>query len=353
MDGFFKDIKMHLPSIKSVKLTTALIATLFSCNAFTKPYIPSDDSVVASSSSVITAKLSLDEINSFVVNSQYVGQTERLQGMLKTRLATLYKQNPTPQVGYLYARVLQKEHLFNEAINVANQVLAIEPNHSNSHLLLANIYMTKGRFIEAKQQCVALIGLVSITTTSTCVLDVQSQHDDLLQSYQSLKKITQNKDISLATTHVLSEMSYRLNNYDAAFAYIQDIDLRKAPVSLIVLWADIQLELNNDQQLLDTLGELLTDNNNLEDAILLRLAIAEKKLNNSDKKWQTMMKSRVDLRELRQDTFHASDLAKYYIAVQPNGQKALYWANINWQQAKMSADEQLIIQAKAMQRDTL
>ena len=47
------------------------------------------------------------------------------------------------------------------------------------------------------------------------------------------------------------------------------------------------------------------------------------------------------------------NLAKYYLDVQPNREKALYWAHINWQQAKMSTDEQLLIQAKAMQRDTL
>jgi len=86
---------------------------------------------------------------------------------------------------------------------------------------------------------------------------------------------------------------------------------------------------------------------------LLRLAIAEKKLNKTGKKWQNLMAQRVTLREVRKDTFHASDLAKYYLDVQPNRDKALYWAHINWQQAKMSADEQLLIQAQAMQRDTL
>jgi len=148
-------------------------------------------------------------------------------------------------------------------------------------------------------------------------------------------------------------MSYRLGNYKQALSHLQSVDLVNAPVSLIVLWADVHLALAQHTDVLNTLSALLPDKNNLEDAILLRLAIAEKKLNKTGKKWQNLMAQRVTLRELRKDTFHASDLAKYYLDVQPNRDKALYWAHINWQQAKMSADEQLLIQAQAMQRDTL
>ncbi|WP_024605714.1 MULTISPECIES: hypothetical protein [unclassified Pseudoalteromonas] len=341
---------MHLSIFKSVAFIT-LCLTPFALSA--APFTPKDDAVIAKSNSTFSASLSVDEINTLVTNSQYAGQTERLQGLLKTRLAQLYNQTPTSQIGYLYARVLQKEHLFDEAINVANNVLITEPKHSNSHLLLANILMTQGEFTKAKQHCVALIGQVSTITASTCVLDVQSQHESVLDSYQALVKIINNNQTSLATNHVLSEMSYRLSNYKQALSHLQSVDLVQAPVSLIVLWADIQIALNQPQQVLNTLSVLLPDKSNLEDAILLRLSIAEKKLNKRDKKWQNTMAKRVTLRELRKDSFHASDLAKYYLDVQQNREKALYWAHINWQQAKMSTDEQLLIKAKAMQRDTL
>jgi tetratricopeptide (TPR) repeat protein len=330
-----------------------LIFSLFlSGNVLASAFTPTDDTVIATSNSTLVAQLTVAEIDELVHSSQYIGQTERLQGILKTQLARLYQQKPTPQTGYLYARVLQKEHQFDAAINIATDVLSGAPNHSNSHLLLANIYMIQGKQLLAKQHCTALLGQVSVITVSTCVLDVQSQQGKLLQSYQALQKITNNKDISLATAHVLSEMSYRLNNFKTALAYIEDVDLQRAPVSLIVLWADAQLALNNAPEVLSTLSDLLTDSSNLEDAILLRLAIAEQQLAKSTQ-WQTRMQRRVALRELRQDTFHASDLAHYYITIQPNPDKALYWANINWQHAKMSADEQLLTQAKAMQRATL
>lgn len=337
---------------KNVTIFCFLCGLSFSSLLFATAFTPNDNDIVASSYSLLKAELSLNEIETLVFNSQFTGETERLQGVLKARLATLYAESPTPKVGYLYARVLQKEHKFNEAIAIANKVLKNAPTHSNTHLLLANMLMIKGEFIKAKQHCSALIGQVSIITISTCVLDLQSQQNgetQLQQSYESLLQITQNKPLTLYTSHVLSEMAYRLKQYKNALEHISSIKLDKAPVSLITLWADIQLGLHNNQQVLKTLGQLINNADNLEDALLLRLAIAEK--TTTQKKWQMLIKKRVELRELRQDFFHASDLAKYYLEVEPNQDKAMYWAEINWQQAKMSSDGQLLSQARKLKRD--
>jgi tetratricopeptide (TPR) repeat protein len=344
MDGYFKDTNMKLGLIKFI----IALSLVCSFNLFANAYTPKDNDVIAVTKSNITASLSLNEIKTVVEQSQFVGQTENMQGVLKNKLSKLYISEPTPDIGYLYARVLQKEHLFNDAITVANNVLKIMPDHSNTHLLLANLYMTQGQFELAKQHCLALITRVSTLTASTCVLDVQSQHGNLLGSYQSLVKLANNKPIDLNTKHVLAEMSFRLQNYTNALKHLENISLLNAPVSLIVLWADIQLGLNKPQQVINKLSNLIKEPHDLEDALLLRLAIAEKQLNTTQYTWQNTMKQRVELREVRHDSFHASDLANYYIHVQPNKSKALYWANINWQQAKMNIDQALIIQAKRM-----
>ena len=344
MDGYFKDTNMKSPLV-NLMITLSLVCSF---ELFAAAYTPNDNDVIAVTKSDLTASLSINEIENLVNKSQFVGQTEHMQGELKNRLAEIYLNEPTPQVGYLYARVLQKEHLFNDAINIANSVLKITPDHSNTHLLLANLYMTQGQFELAKQHCLALITRVSTLTASTCVLDVQSQHGNLLRSYQSLVKLTNNKPIGLNTKHVLAEMSFRLQNYTNALKHLENINLVNSPVSLIALWADIQLGLNKPQQVITKLSNLLKESHDLEDALLLRLAIAEKKLNTTQYKWQNAMKQRVELREIRHDSFHASDLANYYIHVQPNKSKALYWANINWQQAKMNIDQALIVQAKRM-----
>ncbi|MEL0602881.1 tetratricopeptide repeat protein [Pseudoalteromonas undina] len=336
------------------KMLFVFCAALYVSNADAEPIIPEDNDIIATSNSSISADLTIEQLSTLVLNSQYIGQTELYQGVLKNRLAALYKQQSTAQIGYLYARVLQKEHQFTHAIEVASTVIKKHPHHVNTHLLLANMLMTQGKFEQAKRHCVSLIGAASVISATTCVLDIQSQQGQLQQSYQSLLNITQNKEISLTTKQVLSEMAFRLNKLNEALEHINNIDLSKAPVSLIVLWADIQLSQNNPEQVLNTLSQFSNLKSQLEDAVLLRLAIAEKRSTHKvSDQWQTRMQQRVNLREQRQDTFHANDLANYYIHVQVDKAKAQYWANINWQQAKMSIDQHLLHQANAMARDTL
>lgn len=321
------------------------LSSLLLCySVWAAPTTPKDNDIIAISMNKQTAQLSVFELNQLVLASQYVGQTEIRQGLLKNQLKQLFTQAPSPQAGYLYARVLQREHQFDEALNVTSSVLKLDQNHVNTRLLRANILMVKGLFSKAKKQCLALLGVAPTDMVTTCTTDVLSQDGQLAQSYQSLKNSIPTSKQTLNSQHLLAEMAFRLNEPNQALTHIKNIDLQQAPVSLVVLWADIQLALGDNQHVLTTLSSLTNDPLNLEDALLLRLAIAEK--NTANNKWQQYMSERVKLRELRQDEFHASDLALYYLKVDQQPKQALYWANINWQQAKLEADKQLLAQAQ-------
>ena len=320
---------------------------LLSLNAVAEPFTPADNDVIAKAQATNTAQLNQAELMALLSQSQQVGKTELRQGLLKNQLQQRYAESASPQLGYMYARVLQREHQFSKALAITETVLQNDPNHINTHLLRANMLMVQGEFKAAKKQCLKLIGLTTMDVVNTCTLDVLSQDGQLPQSYQSLKNSIVSNKQSDDTRHVLAEMALRLNKPEAALKHIQSIPLTNAPVSLVVLWADIQLAQENYQTVLNTLPTLVADEQNLEDALLLRLAIAE--LNNnaqSPSQWQTLMAQRVALRELRQDRFHASDLAHYYLDINKQPEKALYWAQINWQQAKLDADQQLLSRAQ-------
>ena len=323
------------------------IILLISFNADAEPFTPADNDIIAKARTTNTAHLNQDELMALLNQSQQVGKTELRQGLLTNQLQQYHAQSPTPQIGYMYARVLQREHQFSGALAITEAVLKQDPNHINTHLLRANMLMVQGDFKAAKKQCLKLIGLTAMDVVNTCTLDVLSQNGQLAQSYQSLKNsIVLNKQ-SDNTRHVLGEMALRLNKPDAALGHINSISLNRAPVSLVVLWADIHLAQGNYQKVLNTLPALVNDKQNLEDALLLRLAIAEQHYNdNSLTQWKNLMAQRVALRELRQDRFHASDLAHYYLDINKQPEKALYWAEINWQQAKLDADQQLLTRAQ-------
>lgn len=312
-----------------------------------EPYIPKDDTVIAKARSIDVATLTPPELMELLLRSQQVGQTELNQGLLKVQLQARYEQSPTADIGYMYARILQREHLFNQALVITQNVLELYPNHVNTHLLRANILMVQGQFSLAKQQCLQLVRLTTIDVVNTCALDALSQDGQLTQSYQSLKNSIIPQKQSNTTRHVLGEMALRLNKPKAALGHINSLPLKTSPVSLVVLWADIHIALGQYQKILNTVPTLTNDKQSLEDALLLRLAIAEhNNTKNPQTQWQEIMAQRVQLRELRQDKFHASDLALYYLEINPQTDKALYWAKVNWQQAKLDADKQLLARAQ-------
>ncbi|CAM3754136.1 MULTISPECIES: hypothetical protein [Pseudoalteromonas] len=312
-----------------------------------EPYIPSGETVITKARSTNIATLSTNELMALLLRSQQVGQTETNQGLLKAQLHERFIQSPTADIGYMYARVLQREHLFPKALLVTQEVLQQHPDHINTRLLRANMLMVQGKFSAAKEQCLQLVGLTTIDVVNTCALDVLSQNGQLAQSYQSLKNSSVPHKQSDTTRHVLGEMALRLNNPKAALNHINTLSLANAPVSLVVLWADIQLALGHYQKILNTIPSLTNDNQNLEDALLLRLAIAEQNnTKNPQNNWQKIMAKRVELRELRQDEYHASDLARYYLDLNKQPDKALYWAKVNWQHAKLESDQQLLKRAQ-------
>lgn len=317
------------------------IAFVFSTYTHADPYIPNDKDVIALSSKPKETEFTKEQLTALFNKSQFVGQTETNQGMLKSYLEKQITLTEDPDIHYFYARLLQREHEFEAAINILSEVISRKPDHTNAILLKANLLMVKGRFEQALAQCLSLFGLVGLETISTCSLDVKSQTGELEQSYQALQTIVKESSMTRNTRHVLAEMAYRLGYPEQTITYLSNLDLKTAPVSLVVLWADAQMAKKNHQIVLSTLASLTAENTNLEDAILLRLAQAEKIENQSDK-WQEKMRKRVILRERRQDTYHASDLALYYLTLDKNNVKAKYWAEMNWQQAKLDSDKKLL-----------
>ena len=313
--------------------------------------VPALDEVIAKTSqsaSLYKSQRALDivQISELLNSSETVGNSEVNIGLLKKALRKAFQTNPTTEVRYLYAKVLQKEHAFDGALAVLEPAQKSEQIHVNSQLLAANLYMTKGEFGEAKRLCLMLLGVASLETAATCAIDAESHTGNAQKSFDGLKDVTANKPLSFNSRHVLAELAFRTNQPEQTLNYLRDIDLASAPISLVVLWSDAQLAVENFNEVLTIVPQLVKEHSDLEDALLLRLAMAEAKVGQSQI-WQSRMQARVQLREQRQDSFHASDLALYYLELTDNKEKARYWAEINWQQAKLDQDRLLLQRVNA------
>lgn len=352
---FYLNIQFH---INLVVVTSVLF--LMVGNSIAAPYTPKDTSEVIATWKVFNAtdkQMSLDDISNFIEQGQYPGEADYRYGRAKAWLqAQMANASPNAQTYYLYARVLQHQHQFDRAIKALERSIELKPTAINSWLLKANIHLVQGDIVGARQACLTLIGKADILLISTCALEVASQNGKLVESYQELARLYQlyqpnDEPEKRWIVQILADMAFKQGMAEEALSYLNQLDMDNAPVSLLALWSDIELALNQHQQVYDTLSSIVSRNAVQDDALLLRLAIAEKSLGNTVK-WQWSFAQRVKLREQRQDSLHAFDLAKYYLNVDIQPKKALYWANINWQVARQDNDRILLEQAKALLRKT-
>ncbi|MGP1832033.1 tetratricopeptide repeat protein [Shewanella frigidimarina] len=352
---FYLNIQFHINLVVVTSVFFLMVG-----NSIAAPYTPKDTSEVIATWKVFNAtnkQMSLDDISNFIEQGQYPGEADYRYGRAKAWLqAKMANASPNAQTYYLYARVLQHQHQFDRAIKALERSIELKPTAINSWLLKANIHLVQGDIVGARQACLTLIGKADILLISTCALEVASQNGKLVESYQELSRLYQlyqpnNEPEKRWIVQILADMAFKQGMAEEALSYLNQLDMDNAPVSLLALWSDIELALNQHQQVYDTLSSIVSRNAVQDDALLLRLAIAEKSLGNTVK-WQWSFAQRVKLREQRQDSLHAFDLAKYYLNVDIQPKKALYWANINWQVARQDNDRILLEQAKALLRKT-
>jgi hypothetical protein len=196
-----------------------------------------------------------------------------------------------------------------------------------------------------------LLGHADLLTLSTCTLEARSTlgNKELNESYAQLQHTVNRQGLpdderQLWILQVLADMALRLDKPQAALHYLNLIKARNS-LSVWVQWADANLVLGNNQTVINELVPLINTTTQADDSVLIRLAIAEKKIANAIH-WQTQVRERIALRELRDDHAHAADLAIYYLDVVPDAHKALHWAERNWQQAREASDKQLLMRAQ-------
>lgn len=247
-----------------------------------------------------------------------------------------------------WAQIQQHQHAFDEALAALNQGFDRGEPNVNAQLLAARIYLIKGDPTAARSACLKLLGHGDLLTTSACTLEAISFQGDLTSSYQQLTELVQRQGLPQDERgpwlmQILADMALRLDDPLTAEKWLQRQNLGSASVNFLGQWADVQLILNQPQNVLDALQPIVEKATTIDDALLLRLALAEKTL--EGQRWERQLDARMAQRERRADTQHASELARYYLDINPRPQKALHWAQVNWQNAREHSDRKLLERA--------
>ncbi|GGD78790.1 hypothetical protein GCM10011357_37190 [Lacimicrobium alkaliphilum] len=258
---------------------------------------------------------------------------------------------------YGLARVQQHQHDFKAASQTLEDALNQAPRDAGLLLLKASVLNNLGRYSAATEACKKLLGLTNAAVVTACVVDTRAQQDpegiqtyygDLLQMVERTQG--QNSTHQIWISQILAELALSMGQPVKAQQHIQNLTLSAAPLSAIALWADIQFAQDNDQQVLNSLVTLTEDHVFIDDALLLRLAMAEK-FTDSGSQWLKAMQQRIAQRTAAHNYAHAAELAKFYLYVEPNPEKANYWAEVNYRHAKSQMDADLLAAAKTLAAD--
>ena len=314
-------------------------------------FVPkSNDYIVAKWHTIPFNSNVLEQIKALLEQAKYMGNSNNY-----AKASVLLKQLKAGEISrvqrlYYEAVIKQYYHHFTESLILLDQVLQIDAKHVNARFMSANLYAVLGDFNVAKKRCASLVGLVEPLLVAACTLNIDAQQGSTSSTPKALKTLSDfsNKhpsnmlSVSIYVAEIKASMATYLNQYELAQSTLSPFIEQQAPLSFWVLWSDIQLALAQPNKVLATVGPMVTQTTNQDDALLLRLAIAEKAANGDDSAWFELIQKRVELREVRQDEEHAFDIALYYLHLESKPEKALHWAKINWQQAKLKEDARLL-----------
>lgn len=340
-----------------IRMILILSLIVFTTTSYAESYVPSSEqSVVAKWTVPKAAQQPKIFIAQLIKDASKPGLASRYYGRASALLKPLLANNPNDlELQFYSATVLQHYHQFTQAQQLLSQILVQQPQHIAAWLMKANIHMVQGDLTAAKTACLRLLGQSSLLLSSACLLEVNAEQGKVEQSYQQLKNIVKlagviPSDQNVWIKQILADLAYRQKLPEQALNHLSDIPLSQAPVSFLALWSDIQLSQQQYQKVLEMLGPIVENSDSFDDALLLRLALAEQQAKAADEIWNNRLEQRITIRLQRNDTAHAADIARYYLDIAPDANKALHWAKINWQQAKMTPDQYLLERAKAAQR---
>lgn len=249
----------------------------------------------------------------------------------------------------LRARIAQMNHDFNAALRDLNTVLVQVPDHSEALLLKTSIYLVKGEINLAQQSCQPLRQLSTLTLGLICQAQIQALGKNAEQAYQQMLNL--NSVVSSLNDEqqewfylAFGDLAMRLGHYQQA-EYLYKKIPQRPPVVLAAI-ADLWLL----QKRYADVKTLLIGHEQ-QDALLLRLAIAEKQLTTKQANvYQQHLASRFAALRQRGDDSHLREEAIFALKVQAQAATSLLLARKNWQQQREPADAAIYWQAAFTQQ---
>lgn len=345
----------------------ALSAVLVGAPAGAAPYLPASDgevlerlpeaAVSAQSAQLrqLRAALRLEpaspelasQLAQHYIELGRISADPRHYGYAQAALAPWWDEaQPPSEILLLRATILQNRHDFDGALNDLARLLKRQPLNGQAWLTRAVVLSVVGDYQNALKSCRPLPKLMGRLPAAACYASIASLTGQAEQSYRLLQQMLQRYPQAQAVVRnwaltVLAEIAVRLGyNEDAERYFRQALALHRG-VYLLSVYADFLLDQNRPE----TVRALLAEETR-SDPLLLRLALAEQRLNSPRlSELAQMLDDRIAATRMRGDKPHLGDSARFYLHVKKQPDTALSLALQNWQQQREPKDTLLLLEA--------
>jgi Tfp pilus assembly protein PilF len=260
---------------------------------------------------------------------------------------------PPIEVQLLRASLRQFRHDFAGAISDLNQVIARNPQHPQALSLRAIIHIVQARYAQGRSDCQALRQVGDPLIGLGCIAMVDGLTGKAAPAYSALNGAFANASDAIPSKKLwlqirLAELAQRLGRTEAAESHFkQALGLGIADTFLLAAYADFLMEQKRPMQVV----ELLKDKTR-SDVLLLRLVFAERALNlPAAKEREATLAARYAAAQMRGETVHQQEEARFALQVQHDPKKALMLAQENWKVQLEPRDAQILLEAAIAAKD--
>ena len=278
------------------------------------------------------------ELASAEGDPRYVGYAEAALQPWRNRDA------PT-QVLFARGVVRQYRHDFAGALEDFAAVVRREPGHVGAHAWRAAIFMVQADYASAARECDALEGHAGELLSSGCSTYVEATTGHTREAFDELSDALQAHPEASAEARLwvltrLAEMQWRLGDPASADRlFRQALALGVDDNFLLAAYADFLLERNRPSEVVAMLKAWRRS-----DTLLLRLALAEKKLGLRDAAADIQsLGDRFAAAALRGERLHMAEEARYLLDLKGDARAALGVALENWKIGQREPRDALIV----------
>jgi len=271
----------------------------------------------------------------------------RYLGRAEAALGGFWDQPEPPEpVLVLRARIRQSNHEFLAALSDLDRALVLSPGDGQALLDRASVQTVLGRYDAARRDCQGLAGLTAPLYVAVCRAAIGGVTGSAKAAASDLSWALLAPDLEVEdkcwAESLLGELSTRLGDSSAAEAHFRSV-LAACPNDSYAkgALADLWLDLRRNSEVVSLLSDQVR-----QDALLLRLAIAERRLKSAS--FETHLedlKQRFEEAHLRGSSVHRREEARFELELRDAPQPALKLALENFQVQRETADVRIALEA--------